>query len=160
MNTVPALPLWAKRSLRIFVVENHEDTRLQLALLLEDLGHMVAWATTVGEALARIPEANCDVLLSDIGLPDGNGWELLDKLGPDRPPYAIAMSGFGMPADRQCSLSVGYRDHLLKPFEPNQLQQCLDQVADELVDRAGLLRGQPSTDGPGTGGGAARGSHT
>ena len=62
MNTVPALPLWANRSLRMFMVENHEDTRVQLALLLKDLGHIVAWATTVGEALVRIPDANCDVL--------------------------------------------------------------------------------------------------
>ena len=80
--------------MRIFIVENHEDTRFLLQLLLEQLGHTVLTATTLAEALAAIPGARSDVLISDIGLPDGNGWELLTRLGDGRPPYAIAMSGF------------------------------------------------------------------
>ena len=84
-----------------------------------------------------LPDANCDVLISDIGLPDGNGWELMTKLGAERPPYAIAMSGFGMSSDRQRSLNVGYRHHLLKPVEPNQLERLLDEAADETGPRAG-----------------------
>jgi CheY-like chemotaxis protein len=121
----------AKRPLRVFIVENHEDTRFLLGLLLEQLGHTVFSAPTLTEALAAIPPARCDVLISDIGLPDGNGWELMTRLGDDRPPYAIAMSGFGMSSDRQRSLNVGYRHHLLKPVEPNQLEHLLDEAADE-----------------------------
>jgi CheY-like chemotaxis protein len=120
----------AKRPLRIFIVENHEDTRFLLGLLLEQLGHTVFSATTLEEALAAIPTAACDVLISDIGLPDGNGWQLMDRLGADRPPYAIAMSGFGMASDRQMSLAAGYRHHLLKPVEPNQLELLLDEAAE------------------------------
>ena len=127
-----ALPaLGTKKPLRIFVVENHEDTRFLLVLLLEQLGHTVSAAATLGEALAAIPDAHCDVLISDIGLPDGDGWQLLARLGERRPPYAIAMSGFGMSSDRQRSLNVGYRHHLLKPVEPNQLERLLDEAGDE-----------------------------
>jgi CheY-like chemotaxis protein len=122
----------AKRAMRIFVVENHEDTRFLLCLLLEQLGHMVFSAPTLAGALKAMPATNCDVLISDIGLPDGNGWDLMTRLGADRPPYAIAMSGFGMSSDRQRSLNVGYRHHLLKPVEPNQLERLLDEAADEV----------------------------
>ena len=120
------------RSLRVFIVENHEDTRFLLGLLLEQLGHTVRSAATLQEALAALPEARVDVLISDIGLPDGNGWELMARLGEHRPRYAIAMSGFGMASDRQRSLSAGYRHHLLKPVEPNQLENLLDEAAREL----------------------------
>ena len=121
----------AKRPMRIFVVENHEDTRFLLCLLLEQLGHTVFSSATLADALKEIPAAQCDVLISDIGLPDGNGWDLMTRLADDRPPYAIAMSGFGMTSDRQRSLNVGFRHHLLKPVEPNQLERLLDEAADE-----------------------------
>jgi CheY-like chemotaxis protein len=120
------------RPLRIFIVENHDDTRFLLGLLLEQLGHVVLSAATKAEALAAIPEAQCDMLISDIGLPDGNGWELMAQLGEQRPPYAIAMSGFGQLTDRQRSLAAGYRHHLLKPVEPNQLENLLEEATREL----------------------------
>ena len=126
----------AARPLRIFIVENHEDTRFLLCLLLEQLGHTVFSAPTLAGALEAMPTAHCDVLISDIGLPDGNGWDLMTRLGADRPPYAIAMSGFGMSSDRQRSLNVGYRHHLLKPVEPNQLERLLDEAADEARESA------------------------
>ena len=122
-----------KGQLRVFIVENHEDTRFLLGLLLEQLGHTVASAGTVQEALDNIPGSRSDVLISDVGLPDGNGWELLVRLGDQRPPYAVAMSGFGMSSDRERSHAAGYRHHLLKPVEPNQLERLLDEAATELA---------------------------
>jgi len=121
------------RALRIVVVENHEDTRFLLQLLLEQLGHSVVTAATLAEALAVIPGSRADLLISDIGLPDGNGWDLLAQLGDATPPYAIAMSGFGQISDRQRSLAAGYRHHLLKPVEPNRLEALLDEAAREVV---------------------------
>ena len=131
MNAFVPIP-GAKRPMRIFVVENHEDTRFLLCLLLEQLGHTVFSAATMGDALAEIPAAHCDVLISDIGLPDGDGWTLMTTLADGQPRYAIAMSGFGQTSDRQRSLGVGYRHHLLKPVEPNQLENLLDEAAHEL----------------------------
>jgi CheY-like chemotaxis protein len=122
----------ATRPLRIFIVENHEDTRFLLGLLLEQLGHTVFSATTLTETLEKLPDADCDVLISDIGLPDGNGWELMARLGDNAPRYAIAMSGFGMTSDRQRSLAAGFRHHLLKPVEPNQLERLLEEAAAEI----------------------------
>jgi CheY-like chemotaxis protein len=123
------------RSLRIAIVENHDDTRFLLALLLEQLGHSVAAATTLKEGLPLLRGESWDVLISDIGLPDGTGWDLMSALGEARPPYAIAMSGFGQSTDRQRSLAVGYRHHLVKPVEPNQLEKLLDEAAHELLPR-------------------------
>ena len=132
-DSAPAHAPGMKAPLRIFIVENHDDTRFLLGLLLEQLGHTVYAAANVREALAGIPDADCDVLISDVGLPDGNGWELLRRLGGERPRYAVAMSGFGMASDRERSIAAGYRHHLLKPVEPNQLEHLLDEAASEMA---------------------------
>lgn len=124
----------AAKSLRIFLVENHRDTREFVQMYLEMLGHTVESAGSMDEALATLPTANCDVLLSDIGLPDGDGWELLrqvqDRLS--RPVFAIAMSGFGMGADQLKSKDAGYRHHLLKPIVPEQLQTILEEATGKM----------------------------
>src|ERR1700729_2980572 len=92
--------------LRIFVVENHADTLKYLRLYLEQLNHVVECARTMTDALAVLAKEKFDVLISDIGLPDGDGWELLRRAGPCRPGYAIAMSGFGMNGDRTKSMEA------------------------------------------------------
>ena len=124
----------ATRPLGVFVVENHPDTLRSLRMYLEEMGHSVFSAGTVDEALAAIPAASCDVLISDIGLPDGNGWELLHALKSNghAPPYAIAMSGFGMNADHVRSREAGFQHHLLKPFVPADLDAMLEEAAAEL----------------------------
>jgi CheY-like chemotaxis protein len=66
--------------LRIFVVEDHRDTLEALQIYLEQSGHIVLSASTKAEALKEIPMANCHVLISDINLPDGDGWELVQEL--------------------------------------------------------------------------------
>jgi CheY-like chemotaxis protein len=86
-------------SLRIFVVEDHTDTLEALQIYLEQLGHVVRSARSKAEALKEIPMADCHILISDINLPDGNAWELMQELENLSPHYAIAMSGYGMKAD-------------------------------------------------------------
>ena len=117
--------------LRIFVVENHEDTRVALQQYLEMLGHEVQSAASGRAALEALPHSNCDVLVSDIGLPDMDGWELLRTVRLPRPIYAIAMSGFGMNADRRRSQEAGFRQHLVKPFNPDHLETMLEEAARE-----------------------------
>lgn len=123
--------------LRVFVVENHADTREFLTYLLQDMGHTVIVADTMGRALRDAPAANCDVLISDIGLPDGDGWELLARLDLPRPMYAIAMSGFGMTSDRIRSKAAGFRYHLVKPMGLEQLETILDEAANEIKGAPG-----------------------
>lgn len=119
------------KRLRIFLVENHFDTRKYLMLYLEQMGHTIASAQSMEEALATIPCGTWDLLISDIGLPDGNGWELMERLGSSRPPNAIAMSGFGMTNDMEKSRAVGYRDHLIKPIDLDEFDRVLAEVANE-----------------------------
>jgi len=128
-------PTPATRQLRIFVVENHPDTLKWLGLYLEDCGHTVLSARTMGEALEALPSADCQVLISDIGLPDGDGWQLLRDVRLERPLYAIAMSGFGMNADRAKSEAAGYRQHLLKPFKTGELDRMIEEAAEEFAVR-------------------------
>ena len=115
--------------LRIFVVENHADTLKWLSFYLEDGGHTILAAKTMAEALDSLPKANADVLISDIGLPDGDGWELLEGLHQDRPPYAIAISGAGMMKDRARSEAAGFQRHLVKPLDLEELEEALEEAS-------------------------------
>jgi DNA-binding response OmpR family regulator len=116
--------------LRVFLVENHEDTVRYMQLFLEQQNYRVSVATDMATALREIPNSHCDVLISDIGLPDGDGWLLMEKLGDRRPHFSIAMSGYGTGNDQQKSRAVGYDRHLVKPFTPDALLALLHQASD------------------------------
>ncbi len=118
--------------LRIFLVEDHECTRCALTRYLEHRGHTVLSATAMREALEALPEAGCAVLLSDICLPDGNGWELLKQVKSASPLFPIAMSGYARRTDCATSASVGYRGHLRKPFPLDELDALLAEAAQEM----------------------------
>jgi len=96
------------------------------------MGHTVVSARTRAEAIEALPSSGCTVLISDIGLPDGDGWDLLRTATLSKPLYAIAMSGFGMTADRARSNAAGYRHHILKPFDPTVLDAILEDAAKEM----------------------------
>ena len=117
--------------LRVFLVENHEDTVRYIKLYLKQLGHEVSVAGEMETALREVPQSRCDILISDIGLPDGDGWLLLEKLGPQRPAFAVAISGYGTCNDQRKSHAVGYNFHLVKPFLPDALLALLRQAAEE-----------------------------
>ncbi|RYD36838.1 MAG: response regulator [Verrucomicrobiaceae bacterium] len=114
--------------LRIFLVEDHPDTMDYLKMYLEQLGHTVLSAGSMQEALEALPRADCDVLISDLGLPDGLGWDLLSRLQPRRPLYAVAMSGFNRAADIAQSKATGFHHHLRKPFTIQDLNKVLDEA--------------------------------
>lgn len=118
-------------ALRIFIVEDHQDTLKYLSLYLQQSGHAVQSARTVKQALETLATADCDVLLSDIALSDGSGWDLLKGLTFSRPPFAIAMSGFGAAADATRSKAAGYRYHLVKPIDPDRLDGLLEEARRE-----------------------------
>lgn len=118
--------------LRIFLVENDRDTLKVLKRQLEKMGHEVCTAMNMADALEAIPTSDCRILLSDIGLPDGDGWELLKALTPHKGLYAIAMSGYGAPSDRRASVDAGYKEHLLKPFTCEHLKAVLKRAQDAL----------------------------
>ena len=117
------------------MVEDHNDTLAALQLYLEQSGRIVFSARSKVEALKKIPRANCHVLISDINLPDGNGWEIFEELENLRPNYAIAISGYGMKADRQRSAQSGFRHYIVKPIFPDRLDTLLKEVTAELTEK-------------------------
>jgi CheY-like chemotaxis protein len=122
----------ASHTLRIFVVEDHPDTLDALCLYLKHVGHTVRSARTKREALKKIAEGDYDVLISDIGLSDGNGWDLIREMAGCRPPFAVAMSGYGTAADRERSAEAGFRHHLIKPVSLEKLTAVLDEAVMEV----------------------------
>jgi DNA-binding response OmpR family regulator len=129
------------RRLRILLVENHEDTLKYLARYLETQGHEVCGTRDMAAAIRALSTSTFDVLISDIGLPDGDGWQLIRQL--ESKPFGIAMSGFGSHADREKSLAAGYKHHLIKPFLPEDLDALLAEAAAQLEDDAGAFQGPP-----------------
>ena len=116
------------RRLCIFVVEDHAETARGLAMYLRASGHEVHVAADVRSARQLATEIDYDILLSDIGLPDGNGWDLLEELKARRPITAIAMSGYNTAADRERSEAAGFVEHLPKPLTPEELDEAFARV--------------------------------
>ena len=127
--------LKAPHLLRVFVVEDHPDTLQALCLYLKYVGHSVRSARTKEEALKSITQGDNDVLISDIGLSDGNGWDLIREMGDSRPQFAIAMSGYGTAADLERSTEAGFRHHLIKPVSLEKLAAVLDEAVMVVLGR-------------------------
>lgn len=120
-----------KQVLQILLVEDHEHTRQVLAQLLQRSGHRVQCAGNVEEALGFADSAAnpFDILISDLGLPDGSGLDLMQKLrnrGHTLP--GIALSGYGMEEDHLRTREVGFACHLVKPVKFEQLTQALASI--------------------------------
>jgi len=115
------------RPLKILLVEDHADSAKMLGLLLKTEGHEVTHAGDVATALKFAGDAWCfDVLISDIGLPDGTGYDLMRELtarGMEVP--AIALSGYGMAEDVEKSMAAGFHIHLTKPADLAKLREAM-----------------------------------
>ena len=116
-----------RQSRRIFLVEDHEDTNKSLTKLLRLRGYEVESASNIESALALAAAAEFDVLVSDIGLPDGTGIDLIRQLRSDRPPLAIALTGFGMEDDLRKTHEAGFDHHLVKPIDVNKLDLLIQE---------------------------------
>jgi PAS domain S-box-containing protein len=116
------------RVLRILLVEDHRDTRRTLARLLAHFGHQIAVADSQQSALAQLRSRAFDVVLSDIGLPDGSGYDVISEAKRDRRVAGIALTGFGTDEDIQRGKAAGFDFHLTKPVDFQELRTVLDQV--------------------------------
>jgi CheY-like chemotaxis protein len=117
-----------KKSLHILVVENHQDTLDAMKMFLELHGHKVETAGTMQTALAAATETDFDLVITDIGLPDGDGWELMHRLRERGPVRAVAMSGYGWKEDLEKSRAAGFEAHLLKPLKITELENVLRKM--------------------------------
>lgn len=137
--TPPADPISAQIELRmlaglsILIVDDEPDARELLAVVLEDAGAQVVAAGSVDEALARLQDRRFSAIVSDIGMPGRDGYELLRevrKLGAEqggRTP-AVALTAFARSADRTRAMLAGYQVHLAKPIDPRELVAALKSL--------------------------------
>lgn len=116
--------------LNILFVEDHDDTRMMFAHLLERWGHTVRIASTLTEAraAAAAPGERFDLLLCDLGLPDGSGSELLRELRRAYPLRAVAMTAYGDRQHMQDAKEAGFNAYLLKPLVLDQLHELLIEL--------------------------------
>jgi PAS domain S-box-containing protein len=121
--------------LRILVVEDHHDTAELLRTVLGGQGAEVRVAASLGEALEAVADSAIDVLVSDIAMPDGNGYELLRRLrereqGGGRPPLpAVAVTAFVGGDDAERARAAGFDDYAAKPIDPATLVDVVARVA-------------------------------
>jgi CheY-like chemotaxis protein/two-component sensor histidine kinase len=118
-----------RHQMRILLVEDHEDTNRSLTNLLRRRGYHVHSALNFQSALELSEKEDFDVLVSDLGLPDGNGVDLMRKLSSKQPLFGIALTGFGMEADIRRSREVGFQHHLVKPIDLNKLDALIQEGA-------------------------------
>jgi CheY-like chemotaxis protein len=127
----PAAPVPAVTTakLRLLLVEDHAATQVVLRKILLNLGHEVTTASNVAEAVTLGSTGQHDVLLSDLGLPDGTGMDLMRILGTRFHGRAIALSGYGADTDIQASQAAGFTLHLIKPVEIDAVIAALHTLA-------------------------------
>jgi CheY-like chemotaxis protein/nitrogen-specific signal transduction histidine kinase len=120
---------WQVRRLKLMLVEDHRDTAMVMTRLLKYLGHEVSAADSVGAALELARREHFDLVLSDLGLPDGSGLDLMRALTAQFGLPGVAISGYGMEDDLARAKEVGFIAHLTKPVNFQQVQAVLAQFA-------------------------------
>ena len=117
-----------RRTFRILLVDDHPDTSTALEKLLTRRGHTVAAANDIRSAIEAAERAQFDLLISDVGLPDGSGLELMAHLRAKTGIRGIAISGFGMNGDVEKSMQAGFFEHLVKPVNLEKLEAAIEQA--------------------------------
>ena len=119
----------AAKNLRLLLVDDHADTRIVLSRLLAKSGHEVVTADSADKALEILNARQFDALISDIGLPETSGYELVRQAKQRQSLTGIALSGLGMEEDVQRSLEAGFDHHLTKPINFQELQSVLGRIS-------------------------------
>ena len=125
------LSLEKERKRRALVVDDVADVTEMLSVLLTHAGYEVKTASSAASAISLAQEGHFDVIISDIGMPQMNGYELARAVrglsGYETVPM-VALTGYSKFDDRQRSLDAGFNAHLTKPIEPRELLDLIDQL--------------------------------
>ncbi len=113
--------------LTILLVEDHRDTALALSFVLEHGGYAVKCAYSVAEALAT-DVSTIDLVVSDLGLPDGSGLDVMRTLKARKPLRGIALTGYGRREDIVDTRAAGFDRHLTKPVDPPELVAAIESL--------------------------------
>ena len=130
-------------SLRILMIEDHKDTALVMVRMLEDMGHHVVPANSVASAIDVLTREKFDLIISDIGLPDGNGVSLIHAVRAFCSAPAIALTGYGMREDVERCLKAGFNKHITKPVTLEIIRQIIAEICPNPVsETTGLAKAQ------------------
>jgi CheY-like chemotaxis protein len=121
-------PQRAKHGRRVLVVDDHVDTCTGMKMMLERRGYRVTLAHTADQAVERTRHEEFDLLISDIGLPDRSGYELMQELRATKGMRGIALSGFGMENDVNRARAAGFSEHLTKPINFDRLEESIQNL--------------------------------
>lgn len=113
---------------KILLVEDHDDSRRMMQLLLQREGHFVRSVSTAGEALAQLRIEPFDLILSDIGLPDMSGHLLMKQVRNKYHIPGIAMSGYTQYESGTASRDAGFFAHVTKPVDVMELMTIIRTV--------------------------------
>jgi CheY-like chemotaxis protein len=116
-----------RRQQRVLLVEDSPDNAAAIAEFLRARGYEVAVATSVATAVERVRDG-FDVIVSDVGLPDGTGHDVMRRIRDTSRIPGIALSGYGSEDDVRRSLDAGFARHLVKPIEPDSLLNAIESV--------------------------------
>ena len=116
---------------RVLIIDDVPDVTEMLAVLLKHAGYEVVTAHSAAAAIAEVREHHFDVIISDIGMPEMNGYELAKAVrtvpGYETVPM-VAVTGYSMFDDRERSLRSGFNAHMTKPIEPRALLDLIEQL--------------------------------
>jgi CheY-like chemotaxis protein len=129
-NGADSVPIGVRagESVRILIVEDNSDTSQVIQHLLERRGYTVHAVHSIGSALEAANSQEFDLIISDIGLPDGSGIDLMRKLQQHKPIKGIAVSGYGMEDDIRRSIEAGFAEHLTKPISFRKLTEVIQTL--------------------------------
>jgi CheY-like chemotaxis protein len=119
--------------MRLLLVEDDESSLLTLSRLLSRDGHKIVAVPSVALALAAAAKQPFDLVISDIGLPDGTGVEMMEKLRAQHGLCGIALSGYGMEEDVARTRKAGFLAHLIKPIHIAELRRVLASLSSKLT---------------------------
>jgi CheY-like chemotaxis protein len=116
---------------RVLVVDDHVDTCTGMQMMLERRGYRVTLAHTADQAVEKAEREEFDLVISDIGLPDRSGYELMQELSTTKNLRGIALSGFGMENDVSRARAAGFSEHLTKPINFDRLDEAIQMLLGE-----------------------------
>lgn len=125
------------RKIRVLLVEDNLVTLKIMSRLFRDFGYDVTPAADVATALQAASQKAFDLVVSDLGLPDGSGLDLMRELRAKFGLRGIALSGYGQAEDVRESREAGFVEHLVKPVDFARLEATVRRVASKLVPKSG-----------------------
>ena len=115
---------------RVLVVDDHQDTCTGMKMMLERRGYEITVAYSAEQAVQKTHNQDFDLLISDIGLPDRSGYELMRELRESKGMPGIALTGFGSEHDISKARAAGFAEHLTKPINFERLQEAIQNLLD------------------------------